>query len=192
MTTERSDEELIRGFLNGNAADFDVVYERYKRQLYAYLNKILPDEQSTVDDLFQQTWLKAINQMQKYQNRERFLAWMMRIAHNLAMDYFRSKRRWAEESYDEIPDGVLPDHTCGSPLQKMVDQELGASIRHAVSELAPELREVFLLRQNDVAFKEIAEIQKCSINTVLARMQYALRNLRKSLAEWQTMKGGLS
>jgi RNA polymerase sigma-70 factor (ECF subfamily) len=47
-------------------------------------------------------------------------------------------------------------------------------------------REVFMLRLDKISFKEIAEIQNCSINTVLARMQYAMKNLKKGLIEWQT------
>ena len=65
-------------------------------------------------------------------------------------------------------------------------EELEKAVSDAVGKLSPELREVFLLRRENISFKEIAVIQKCSINTVLARMQYALKNLRKSLADWKS------
>ena len=64
-------------------------------------------------------------------------------------------------------------------------EELEKAISSAVKKLSPEMKEVFLLRRENVSFKEIARIQGSSINTVLARMQYALKNLRKQLAEWK-------
>ena len=66
----------------------------------------------------------------------------------------------------------------------MHNRELEKALKTATEELAPELKEVFLLRQQGISFKEIAEVQNCSINTVLGRMQYAIRNLRKQLNEW--------
>lgn len=57
-------------------------------------------------------------------------------------------------------------------------------IAKAVAQLPPEQREVFLLRQQELAFREIAVIQQCSINTVLGRMQYAIRSLRKIILEF--------
>jgi len=189
--TEVSDEVLIRGFLKGNAEDFNVIYERYRRQLYSYLNKLLSEDRGMVDDLFQQTWLKAINQFEKYEDREKCLAWLARIAHNLAMDHFRARKRRPEESADELALESLSSSALESPLRQLQSNELDSAIDYAVRELSPELREVFLLRQNDVAFRDIAEIQNCSINTVLARMQYALKNLRKSLAGWNGGRKGV-
>ena len=66
----------------------------------------------------------------------------------------------------------------------MHNRELAKALQSAADSLADDQKEVFLLRQEGLSFKEIAEVQKCSINTVLGRMQYALRNLRKQLAEW--------
>ena len=184
----RPDEELIKGYLTGNAEDFNVLYERYKRQLYSYLNRLLPGRHDLVDDLFQQTWLKAIDKLGSYQNRQKFTAWLMRIAHNLAMDHFRSVKSSGESaSVDEMADTLFKDD--GEPWRDLDCEELGSALDFALQRLNPELREVFLLRQEDISFKEIAEIQGSSINTALSRMQYALRNLRKLLSEWRDSKG---
>ncbi len=184
----RPDEELIKGYLAGRAEDFNVLYERYKRQLYSYLNRLVPGQHALVDDLFQQSWLKALDQLKKYENRQKFMAWLMRIAHNLAMDHFRRARTAGEHSpSDEIADSLFKDD--GEPWREMDCGELGDALDYALSQINPELREVFLLRQDDIPFKEIAEIQSCSINTALARMQYALKNLRRLLSEWRDSKG---
>ncbi len=184
----RPDEELIKGFLAGDAEDFNVLYERYKRQLYSYLNRLLPGRHDLVDDLFQQTWLKAIDKLGGYQNRQKFTAWIMRIAHNLALDHFRSAKSAGESaSVDELADTLSKEDA--EPWRELDCAELGSALDFALEKLNPELREVFLLRQEDLSFKEIAEIQGSSINTALSRMQYAMRNLRKLLAEWRDSKG---
>lgn len=188
MAQESSDTELIQAYLAGDAESFNTLYDRYKRQLYAYLNRLLNGHTANADDLFQQTWLKAIANLEKYRDREIFLAWLMRIAHNLTVDYFRRAERRAEEVFDEAyadkPDGTLFQRTARSPGEELEESELEKAIRDAVQELPPELREVFLLRQEDVPFREIAEIQNCSINTCLARMRYALDKLRARLQVW--------
>ena len=178
--------ELILAYRNGNADAFDILYERYRRQLYAYLNKLLPGRQTQVDDMYQQTWVRAIAKLDRYQERELFLAWLLRIAHNLTIDNFRAGRRRNEETLcDEIAETA--EASAGhavSPSREMDRRELADAIDKAVEKLPADQREVFLLRQEDVAFREIAEIQNCSINTCLARMRYAVMNLRAALKDW--------
>jgi len=178
------DEVLIKGFLAGESHCFDILYARYKKQLYSYLNRLLPGQHTLADDVFQHTWMKVIPQLPKYTNQERFLAWIMRIAHNVAIDHLRKGKR--QETPVEIGDDhdeILKDQA--EPWREMARDELEKALEWALTQLAPELREVFLLRQEDIGFKEIAEIQDCSINTALGRMQYALKNLRRLLSIWK-------
>lgn len=184
-TPDRTDPELIRDYLNGDAESFNVLYERYKRPLYSYLNKLLQGQTANADDLFQQTWLKAIGKLDKYEDREKFLAWLMRIAYHLAIDSFRLAKRRGEDAFDENLDAVLPAGDSFSPDRGICGSELASAIDDAVAQLSPEIRAVFLMRREEISFREIAEIQKCSINTCLARMQYALKNLRRLLSSWE-------
>lgn len=183
------DMELIIAYRNGSADAFDILYERYRRQLYAYLNKLLPGHQAQADDMFQQTWIRAIAKLDRYQEREMFLAWLFRIAHNLTVDHFRSSRRRNEEMLGETDaeTAKVVEAAAGhaaSPSGELDRRELADAIDKAVEGLPPDQREVFLLRQEDIAFREIAEIQNCSVNTCLARMRYAVMNLRSVLREW--------
>ena len=68
----------------------------------------------------------------------------------------------------------------------MDNSDFEQALGRALETLQEEQREVFMLRHNKVSFKEIAEIQNCSINTVLARMQYAIKKLKKNLTAWKT------
>ena len=190
---EAPDMVLIEAYLDGDQAAFAALYGRYKRQLYAYLGRMIPQDPASVDDVFQQTWVRAIRRLPDYRNRELFLAWLMRIAHNLAVDLFRSGARRGEQSISDVdPETDMPLTKEGdTPSGRLDRRELGEAIDRAVQELPPELREVFLLRQDGVSFREIAEIQHCSINTSLARMRYALNKLRTSLSGWSDTEEGM-
>lgn len=185
-TTEEnriSDEELILAYLEGDSDSFTVLYERYKRPLYAYLNRMLGNHAQS-DDVFQQTWIRVVRRLGEYESKQKFFAWLTMIAHNLAIDQFRREKKSAELPLDDENVAVSEPVTHTDPWMRMHNRELGKALREAAEGLAEEQKEVFLLRQEGLSFKEIAEVQNCSINTVLGRMQYAVKNLRKRLNEW--------
>jgi RNA polymerase sigma-70 factor (ECF subfamily) len=186
IEVNRSDFVLIKGYLSGSGKDFEELYDRYKKMLYGYLNNMLPQQQSIVDDIFQQTWLKVVEKLPEYRCSNRFSAWLFRIAHNLAIDHFRRNKKFVNqleldsEDAPDLPDKekLVWDRMDRADFERALEQVLGT--------LQDGQREVFMLRIDKISFKEIAEIQNCSINTVLARMQYAMKNLKKGLIEWQT------
>ena len=185
-TTEEnriSDEELILAYLEGDSDSFTILYERYKRPLYAYLNRMLGNHAQS-DDVFQQTWIRVVRRLGEYESKQKFFAWLSMIAHNLAIDQFRREKKSAELPLDDENAAVSEPVTHTEPWMRMHNRELGKALREAAEGLAEEQKEVFLLRQEGLSFKEIAEVQNCSINTVLGRMQYAVKNLRKRLNEW--------
>ena len=186
IEVNRSDFVLIKGYLSGSGKDFEELYDRYKKMLYGYLNNMLPQQQSIVDDIFQQTWLKVVEKLPEYRCSNRFSAWLFRIAHNLAIDHFRRNKKFVNqleldsEDAPDLPDKekLVWDRMDRADFERALEQVLGT--------LQDGQREVFMLRLDKISFKEIAEIQNCSINTVLARMQYAMKNLKKGLIEWKT------
>ncbi len=186
---EVDDAILIKEYLSGDDRAFTLLYERYKALLYSYLNRLLDNDRPSADDLFQQTWIKVVDQLPHYEHRQQFSAWLLRIAHNLTIDYFRKCGRQSQYeggSLDDSETSIDPPDKDNEPWRGMHREELEKAVSEAVGKLSPELREVFLLRRENISFREIAVIQKCSINTALARMQYALKNLRKSLADWKS------
>lgn len=188
MMNDAEDDILIKNFLDGDAESFNILYERYRKQLYSYLNRLLGGQSALADDIFQQTWLKVIDQLPRYRSSgKKTLAWLITIAHNLAMDHFRRNRKSSGDLTGDVAEleASMVCDDASEPWRDMHRSELEQALNSALDELSPEFREVFLLRQDDVPFKDIAEIQECSINTVLARMQYALKKMRRCLAEWQ-------
>ena len=186
---EVDDSILIQEYLSGDDRAFTALYERYKSLLYSYLNRLLEGDRSCADDLFQQTWIRALDQLGRYEHRQQFSAWLLRIAHNLTIDYFRKRGRRSQYeacSLDEPDLAIDPAGQEDEPWRGMHREELEKAVSEAIGKLSPDLREVYLLRRENISFREIAGIQNCSINTVLARMQYALKNLRRSLADWNS------
>ena len=179
--TELSDKELIKLYLNQDDEAFEILYSKYKNAVYSYLNKLIPGQTVLVDDLFQQTWVKVVKNLGKYRDNQNFLAWVVRISRNLSIDYFRKEGRKKTSSMEGVE---VVGSALELPSSGLECGELGAAIANAVEALPLEQKEVFVLRQQNVSFKEIAAIQKTTLNTTLGRMHYAVNKLRTVLKEW--------
>jgi RNA polymerase sigma-70 factor (ECF subfamily) len=178
---ELPDKKLIDLYLSQDDEAFDILYGKYKNAVYSYLNKLIPGQTVLVDDLFQQTWMKVVTKIDKYQDKQHFLAWVVRIARNLSIDHFRKEGRRKTSSME----GVEPVTSVLSlPSSGIESSELGVAIAKAVEALPIDQKEVFVLRQQNVSFKEIALIQETTLNTTLGRMHYAVNKLRTILKDW--------
>ena len=174
---EPDDMLLIQAYLAGDGKAFETLYRRYRKLLYGYLHNLLSGTECDVDEIFEETWIKVIDKLGSYRHEGKFSAWLFRVARNVFLDAMRKNKNAPRHTESgELP-GV-PDWTKG-PARELEESETVQVIREALAELPEDQREVFLLRQQELSFKEISEIQSCSINTVLGRMHYAVRNLKK-------------
>jgi RNA polymerase sigma-70 factor (ECF subfamily) len=183
---DASDEELMQQYAAGMTDALGVLLERYRRPLYSFILRMV-DVPTDADEVFQDVWLRVIRKSADYRS-DRFRGWVFRIAHNLLID--RARRRRPDFSLDQTVATEGSDLTLGdriaapglTPDATVEGHDLGTRIRDALMQLPVEQRQVFLLRtQGELPFKHIARIQRVSINTALARMQYALTKLRTLL-----------
>lgn len=180
---EIADREWIEQYRQGDVAALDRLIDRHQRMLFGYIVN-MTGRQEGADDVFQEVWLKVIRKLDAYRD-ENFGGWLVRIARNVVID--RARRCKPELSLDrEDEDGRGLAHTLRAtgapPSAALADRDLGVRIAQAVATLPEEQREVFVMRvKADLPFKEIARAQGVSINTALARMQYALTKLRPLL-----------
>lgn len=182
MDDDKTDMELITAFSIGDEGAFETLYHRYRRQLYGYLNNLIGNS-SEADEVFEETWLKVINNLPKYRDQGRFGAWLFRMAHNIFIDRIRRNKNTGSHLSIDDEDAVQLTASPGDEPATIADAaDLEEAVQNALADLPCDLREVFLLRQQGIAFKEIAGIQKCSLNTALSRMQYAVKRLRKYLS----------
>ena len=192
---EGTDKELVDLYRRGHVEALDALIERYRRMLFGYIFNMVGGS-ADADEIFQETWFRVIRKIGGYRERN-FGGWLVRIARNIAID--RIRRRKPDLSLDAEPEEgrslaeVIPGQDPG-PRRRVEARDTGSAIARAVAGLPLEQREVFLMRvEADLSFKEIARAQRVSINTALARMQYALAKLRLSLKteyDGMTVKGG--
>lgn len=186
------DANLLAAYRRGDAEALGRLVEKYKRPLFGFLARFAagPGE---ADEWFQETWVRAIQHMNAFRQRN-LLGWLFKIAHHLVID--QARKRKPDTSLDApLPESGEPlgaTLAAGgpSPAAEAAGRDLGRHIEAAVARLPLEQREVFWLRmQAGLPFKDIARIQRCSVNTALARMQYALGKLRPALEpayrDWQ-------
>ena len=182
-----SDRELLNQYLQGDKGAISTLIEKHNRRVRDYIRMMVGDSDLAAD-IAQETFIKAVSVIDagRYVDNGKFLSWVLRIAHNKALDYFRSQKSNSSVSESSAGYNVLGTikYAEKSIEESMISEQIDTDIRSLVSELPEEQREVVMLRYySDLSFKEIADQTGVSINTALGRMRYALINLRKMIKE---------
>ena len=192
MATEKlADQQLIRNYLEGDDYSFEILLKRHQDRVFNYINKLVKNT-DVANDVFQDTFIKVISTLKRgmYNEEGKFLPWIMRIAHNLVIDYFRNsskmpivgrKNNAESEDFDIFQILRLEDCTIEDEI---VEGQIHEDLRALVELLPQEQREVVKMRHfMGMSFRDIADSSDVSINTALGRMRYALINLRKMIKE---------
>lgn len=182
-----SDRVLLNHYLSGDRSAMSQLIERHSRRVRDYINMMVKDR-DLADDIFQETFIKAVRVIDegRYTDNGKFLSWILRIAHNQVIDYFRAQRQdksvsESEAGYDMLGTLRLAERTVEDA---MVSEQIERDVRALIELLPPEQREVVMMRYfSGLSFKDIAEQTDVSINTALGRMRYALINLRRMIKE---------
>lgn len=184
-----TDEELAIMYVDGDNKAFDLLLSRNQEKLFTYILFVVRDREMA-NDMFQEAFFKVVSRLQqgKYIANGKFSAWLMRIAHNVIMDWYRQQR--AQNIVDAPKENDLSN--VGSTLLEssregeLVNNQVMEDVRRMMSHLPASQREVVFMRfYQQMSFKEIAEATGVSINTALGRMRYAILNLRRMTREYQ-------
>lgn len=178
------DQQLVKMYINGNDQCLEELLGRYKTKIFTSIYLMVKDFH-LAEDIFQDTFIKAINTLKsgKYNEEGKFLPWIIRIAHNLVIDYFRKEKRTPIQNSSEDFDIFDLIHIYDeSHEDKLLKEQSHMELKKYIQKLPDEQKEVLIMRYfADLSFKEIAELTHVSINTALGRMRYALNNLRKMM-----------
>ena len=171
---EMTNEELALSYINGDNKAFDLLLSRNQEQLFSYIFFIVKDR-ALADDLFQETFIKVITKLNegKYCTNGRFGAWLITVAHNTIMDFYRSSKndKYLNNIDTNEFDNAVSISLMDSCIENhYVNQQVLKDVKRMV-DMLPTLQQL--------SFKEIAEITNVSINTALGRMRYAILNLRR-------------
>ena len=181
-----ADGVLITQYRNGNEAAFDLLVDRYKSKVYTTIFLIVKD-QDVAEDLLQDVFVKVVRTLHsdKYNEEGKFQPWVMRIAHNLAIDYFRKAKRQPTillEDGSNLLNSMRFAEQSSEELR--IKEETLDLVRKLIDELPEAQKEVVILRHYmDLSFQEIAQQTGVSINTALGRMRYALNHIRKKMKQ---------
>ena len=179
-----SDAALLSAYIQGDDKAFETLVKRSKSKVYTTIYLIVKDRY-IAEDLMQEAYIKAIDVIKsgRYNEEGKFLPWILRISHNMAIDHFRKDKRYPTIV---LEDGSKVFNSFDFAEVSVEEQQMKAdqveNIREMIKKLPDEQREVLVMRHyEDLSFQEIADQTGVSINTALGRMRYALINLRKML-----------
>ena len=178
MGSERTDEELMLAYAGGDMIAFETLYRRHRGTLYRFLLRSLR-QRADADELFQETWSRAVAARERYRPEAKFSTWLLQIAHNLVIDRFRRSRPHASAEETDLlfsrldaPESEQPDRVLGEFGQRR-------RLQLALEELPEEQRVTFLLRmENGLGLEEISEVTGAGRETVKSRLRYALARVR--------------
>ena len=176
------DQFLVRSYISGQNTSLDILINRHRSKILSFIISKVRDR-ALAEDIFQEVFLKVIKKLKegKYNEQGKFLPWVMRIAYNLIIDYFRktNKTKFIRSKDNFNVFDVIKD-TSSSKEDEMIRDRILKDLNEVIHKLPVSQREVLEMRYySNMSFNEIAENCNISINTALGRMRYALINLRK-------------
>lgn len=185
---QQKDAVLIQDYINGNERALEALIVRHKMKIFNFIYSKVYDR-DTAEDIFQETFIKVIKTLKRgvYNEEGKFLPWVMRIAHNLVIDFFRKNNRIPTfDNNDDYDIFQLIGDANPTAERAMIDAQVVEDLQKLIVELPQDQKDVLTMRlYKDMSFKEIAESTDVSINTALGRMRYAIINLRKLVDEHQ-------
>jgi RNA polymerase sigma factor (sigma-70 family) len=185
----RTDEQLMLAYGEGSAEAFEVLYARWRRQLYRFLVRQC-DSAGIADELYQDVWLRVVNARRQYAVVAKFSTWLFRIAHNRLIDHWRSEGRKpvteppvADDCETDPLDNVAaPDEL--QPEKIMERKERARLVVGAVESLPDAQRQAFLLHEEGgLTIDEIAMLTGVGHETAKSRLRYAMTRLKAQLTE---------
>lgn len=186
------DPDVVAIARNGSEAAYRELLARYERPVFSLVFRMVRDRE-TAEDLSQETFIKVLNNLDRYSPEFKFSSWLFKIANNLTIDHLR-RRRLETVSIEGAPDAVTSESAKAtsiavvsgneSPLEELESRELGTAIERAIGQLRPEYRACILLRHvEDKSYEEIAEIVKLPLGTVKTYIHRARHELRAALGD---------
>jgi RNA polymerase sigma-70 factor (ECF subfamily) len=190
--TDVSDQQVVVFAQEGREDAYRELIKRYERPVFSLIFRMVRDKE-TAEDLAQETFIKVLNNIDRYRPEFKFSSWLFKIANNITIDHLR-RRQLDTISIEGAPDAITAERaratavtvTSGgeSALEELESRELGEAIEKAIARLRPEYRACIILRHvEDYSYDEIAEIVKLPLGTVKTYIHRARQELREYLGD---------
>ena len=167
-----SDEALMDNLRQGDMQAFDELYKRHRQPLFNFICRLLQDA-ALAEDVFQETYMRVLENADRFKPRAKFSTWLYTVAHNLCMDELRRQRM-------SIPAEKMAAPPARDPHDHLLAREEAAAAHQLLAALQPHLRAVVVLRVlRDCSQEETAKIVGVPVGTVKSRLHHALKQLRR-------------
>ncbi|MBT0961389.1 RNA polymerase sigma factor RpoE [Denitromonas iodatirespirans] len=185
MTDRELDQQLVERVQRGDKQAFGLLVSKYQRKLLRLLSRLIRDP-AEVEDVAQETFIKAYRALPAFRGESAFYTWLYRIGVNTAKNYLVAQGRraptatgFSSEDAETFDDGEqLRD--INTPERLMMSRQIGQTVETAMEALPEELRTAIVLREIEgMSYEEIAGIMECPIGTVRSRIFRA----REAIAE---------
>jgi RNA polymerase sigma-70 factor (ECF subfamily) len=181
------DQELVERAQRGDKQAFGMLVDKYQRKLGRLLSRLIRD-QAEIEDVVQESFIKAYRALPNFRGDSAFYTWLYRIGINTAKNYLVSMGRRPQVSNDiEIEDaenfedaGEL--RTLDTPETELMTKEIAQTVNDTVESLPEELRTAITLREIEgLSYEEIAQLMDCPIGTVRSRIFRARETIAQKL-----------
>ena len=187
-----TDQEVVARAAKGHEGAYRELIGRYERPVFSLVYRLVRDR-AAAEDIAQESFIKVLNALDRYDPRFKLSSWIFKIANNTAIDHLRKKeldtvsldgsphaRSVAEAAETWTPSVASEDE---SPEEYVERRELGQELERALGELRPEYRTAIILwHMEDRPYEEIAEIMEIPLGTVKTYIHRARKELRDILA----------
>ena len=185
-----TDQQLVKRSQRGDTEAYEELVARHRDKVYARAFSMMRNEDDAFD-LSQEAWIKGWQRLKQFQGDSSFATWMTRITINLCLDLMRKQKRQRAESIEQMSEetgGVerqMPVITT-NPTEGLERSELRKRINQAMTQLSEAHRTVLILHEfEELEYKTVAKVMKCSLGTVMSRLFYARRRMASLLAGWK-------
>jgi RNA polymerase sigma-70 factor (ECF subfamily) len=180
------DETLVRLAREGDGLAREELFHRHRNDAYRVAYRLLGHEQDALD-VVQEAMLKAFSALKDFDGRSGFRTWLLRIVTNAAYDWGRRRKRRREFRVGDDESNGREPATEDDPARSLRQQDLRFALERALNHLSPTIRTTFVLfAELDLSYKEISDIQKIAIGTVMSRIHAAREKLQADL-DWNKL-----
>ena len=186
----QTDEELIIDYLRGNDQAMELIFLKFKTQVFNYAFRLLSNR-ADAEDVTADTFLAIFAKKYLYQPEVKFVTWLYTVVRNACIDRLRKRKRnvslsvWDREDNETEGGQIDVVDEKAVPVEDIQENERARQVQAAINKLPEDQREAIILREyHSMDYQQISQIMNCSLANIKILIFRARENLRKELSSF--------